>query len=121
MICMGWFSLIAVIVLIVLAIALAVMFPLAVGQNLKNGQLFREKLAARLQDLPMGKMLSRLGVGRDKYLHREESVKLHQQMSNCDGCKSEVQCQTDLEDSKTITVDDIDYCPNQEAIRKVSE
>ena len=101
-----------------LVVALAVALTVAIGRNLKAGSLVRDKLARRVAELPLSKMLKLVGVDSSHYLHGEYLKDVRQQIDTCRSCGHNQHCSDTLEPS-TAKVEDYAFCPNQESLQKV--
>ncbi len=113
---MHWFDWAGIAVLAIMAIALFIMFPVSIGKNLAQGHRYRKKLADRLEHLPMGRMLQKLGIDEYKFLHEQDGVHLKHEISQCESCEVKAMCEQELQSHEHLDVEDIDYCPNRDAL-----
>ena len=110
-----------VITVFVLAIGtVAIAFLLLINKNLQQGQTIRQRLAERVHGLRMAKMLSKLGIDFDQYLHQVPLHKINESMDKCDDCQTVGLCDEALKQPE-IKPENIDFCPNQSCLTRVSE
>lgn len=100
--------------LLVLVVALAA----AIGRNLKVGRVVRERLARRVAELPLAKMLKLVGVDTGHYLHGEYLKDVRQQIDTCQSCEQSQHC-VDTLDPVQSKVEDYAFCPNQESLQRL--
>jgi len=117
---MAVLSFIVITVFLVALITIGVMFTLLINKNLVQGQSIRQKLAQRVNGLRMSKMLSKLGIDFDQYLHQAPLHKINESMNKCDDCKTIGQCDEVLKQPE-IKPQEIDFCPNQSCLSTFSE
>lgn len=106
--------------LIVITAVLAVTVGLlvrAILRNVEQGQAFRRELTTRLQRVRLSHALGIFGLDRDRYVHEEPVVDIEKQIDNCDDCAQVDRCDQVME--KESTVDDLDFCPNHDALNAI--
>ena len=81
---MHWYDWAGIGVLATMAAALIILFPLSIGKNLAQGHRYRKKLADRIEHLPMGRMLQKLGI--DEYTSRDQEYPIHGARLFADSC-----------------------------------
>lgn len=106
--------LVAAIAYVILRLAVVIAF------NVKTGMLYRQKLARKINDLRLNRMLTALGIDINVYLHNERVIDITEQMNRCVSCENTQSCDEDMLKG-TITVDDIDYCNNEKVLREMVE
>ncbi len=99
-----------------LVVALVILFPVSIGRNLKVGHAYRKKLAQKIEGLPMGRMLQRLGIDEYRLLHEKDGVHLHEEINRCASCDSKKTCEQVMETHEHLAPDDIDFCPNRDEL-----
>ncbi|MCB1876656.1 MAG: hypothetical protein KDH88_11845 [Chromatiales bacterium] len=97
----------------------AVRMSMAIGQNLQQGMAFREALALRMKSLRLEKMLGAIGVDSNRYLHTEPVTDIARQMHNCQGCKATDTCDSALQARPSLSLNEIEFCPNQPALVRI--
>lgn len=119
---MNLLNIISVTSLLLLALLLAsfiLMLAAAIVFNTRAGMKYRTTLAARLEQLRLGKMLAALGIDTDSYLSRERAVDIHQHMQRCTSCTNTQECDSRLTD-ENVDTETIDYCNNEASLRKLA-
>lgn len=101
-----------------LAITL-VLLPLAIAMNVETGMKYRRDLAAKLDQLRLGRMLVALGVNINRYLNSERIVDIDRQMRRCGACTNTKTCDDKLTKGG-VAMDNIQFCNNQESLRKMA-
>jgi HAMP domain-containing protein len=101
-------------------VALALFFLLLISRNVVQGKMVREKLAKRVEELRMSKMLRALGLDFSKYLYSVPIHKINESMKKCETCSTTDQCDAQLK-QETTRVQDVDFCPNQACLGKFTE
>lgn len=103
-------SLIAASLMAMLVIYAAVGISVAIYRNLRRGLTYRLTLGSELGELRLSKVLGRLDVRRDHYLHNLKVTEINQQMNRCGACQKHVECDQTLGSAswRDIAV----FCPN---------
>lgn len=101
-------------------VAWASFFLLAIRRTVARGRRHREKLAARIDTLRLRRMLAALGIDQTRYTHRVRSTEINGHISNCEQCTQTSACDQRL-DARPAEADDIDFCPNQEALADIKQ
>ncbi len=96
-------------------IVLAAGFVYVIVRNVRQGRVFREKLAARVESLRMGRMLRARGIDVAAYLHQTHVSEISQHASQCDQCETTDICDSHLARGK-LDASDIGFCPNQHSL-----
>lgn len=89
----------------------------AILRNLEQGQAFRRELTTRLQRVRLSHALGIFGLNRDRYVHEQPVVDIEKQIDNCSACEQVDRCDEVME--KESTVDDLDFCPNHDALNAI--
>lgn len=97
---------------VILCLAIAIVF------NVKTGILYRRKLAHKINDLRLGRMLMLLGIDINRYLHQERVIDINDQMARCIACENTQTCDGDMLKDK-VSVDDIGYCNNEQTLKQI--
>ena len=117
---MNILTLVTIGLLLVLVLSVfAVLLPRAFVVNFKTGMVYREKLAGQIGRLRLGNMLAALGVDTEAYISKERAVDIREQMTRCKACENTNVCDEALE-QKVVTADEIGFCDNEDALRKVA-
>jgi hypothetical protein len=116
---MNLVSIVPVLLLGLLLVVFTVLLPLAIVFNTRAGMKYRQGIAAQLEQLRLGKMLTALGIDRDSYLSRERVVDIREQMQRCNQCDNTVECDTRLAEG-AVDTDDISYCNNEASLQKIA-
>ena len=117
---MNWYDWVGYAVLGAMAMALIILFPLSIGKNLSAGHRYRKKLAQKLDNLPLGGMLQRLGIDQYKFLHEEDGVHLHRNIQRCESCEAKNVCEETQAGHARLDPRAIDFCPNQQDLAQVA-
>lgn len=116
---MNLVSIVPVLLLGLLLVIFTVLLPLAIVFNTRAGMKYRQGIAAQLEQLRLGKMLTALGIDRDSYLSRERAVDIREQMQRCNSCDNTVECDTRLAEG-AVDTDSISYCNNEASLQKIA-
>lgn len=109
------------IVIAILALALGyfiVLLLIRIRNNVISGQSYRKALQAEIAALRMDGMMAALGINRQRYLHQQSTLDIHQHMQRCRECGNTDTCDHQIA-TKTIDKNTIDYCNNAESLRNV--
>ncbi len=109
-------SYIAYAVLSITLLAFVVLLPLAIIFNMKAGLKYREAIAARVDQLRLGRMLAALGVNVGAYVHHGRIAEIDAQIRRCAGCGNTDTCDEKLA-SGDVGVDNIGYCENEQSLQ----
>ena len=112
-------SLTSLLLLTLLMASFIILLSTAIVFNTRAGMKYRTTLAARLEQLRLGKMLAALGIDTDSYLSRQRAVDIHQHMQRCTSCTSTQECDSRLTD-ENVDTETIDYCNNGASLRKLA-
>ena len=112
-------------VLIVMLLLLIFRLPLAIVSNLRAGHRFRKSMAMALDELRLSRMLSHLGIDRDKYLHEESALAIKQHMQRCDACDAKDSCDQALEQHKDrerpADAEQLGFCANIDDLKQIRD
>jgi hypothetical protein len=111
---MNTIAIVFTVVYLGLAIWLLIRLPMALSKNIKTGIQFRKALLKQVADLRLGKMLSRLGINRDRYLMEQRTHLIKYHINRCESCENTDTCDGRLEDEGEVADDVATYCPNAE-------
>lgn len=100
--------------------ALIAGFLLILPGNVRQGKVFRQKLAQRIGDLRMHKMLRALGIDQSSYLHARPAAEIKQSVKRCEECANTDECDNGL-DNGTLQTHEIGFCANQEVLHEVKQ
>ncbi len=109
------------IVIAILALALGyfiILLLIRIRNNVITGQSYRQALQAEIATLRMDRMMAALGINRQRYLHQQRTLDIHQHMQSCRECKNTDTCDHQLA-TKMVDKNTIDYCNNAESLRNV--
>jgi len=112
-------SLTSLLLLTLLIASFILLLSTAIVFNTRAGMKYRTTLAARLEQLRLGKMLAALGIDTESYLSRERAVDIHQHMQRCTSCTNTQECDSRLRD-ENVDTETIDYCNNEASLRKLA-
>ncbi len=110
------FSVIALILMLVLLVTASVGVVWAVTVNMYRGLEVRRKLAARLAELRLGRVISLSGVDAREYLHTQRISDIETQIRNCATCHDTERCDSRLERGDK---GDFGFCPNEEVLSEL--
>ncbi len=119
-------AIISYILLAILGIAFTIVglyFLILITRNVKQGLVVRQELAKRVESLRMAKLLNRLGIDLNQYLHIVPLTKISESMGKCESCPTIDICDQKLKEDRLV-IKDIDFCPNQQCLdelRKLKE
>ena len=105
--------------LIILTLTFAGLLISAIVFNVKAGKKYRRSLAAKIDQLRLGRMLGALGIDINTYLHAERIVEIKQQMDRCSACENTDLCDDRLAEGN-VSADEIDFCNNEDALQKIA-
>ena len=91
-----------------------------IRNNVVNGMSYRKALREEVVSLRLDRMLTALGVNRERYLNQESVLEIQQHMERCRNCSNTATCDDKL-DNNTIEKDKIDFCNNAQAFGKISK
>jgi len=86
--------------------------------NVRTGILYRQKLARKIKELRLSRMLTALGIDINQYLHNERVVDITDQMNRCVACENTQVCDEDML-SGTVSADNISYCNNEPTLKEM--
>lgn len=105
--------------LLVVAIAYVILrLAVVIAFNVRTGMLYRQRLARKLEQLRLKRMLAALGIDVNRYLHHERVIDIEDQMNRCEACENTQACDENLLKDK-ISTDTIDYCNNEQTLREM--
>jgi len=110
---------IAVGIYVVLFAFMVIYIITAIIFNIKAGIKYRQRLAKKLHQLRMSKMIRALGIDVEKYLHQERIHEIKQQMTRCAECQNTDKCDEDLA-SGIVTPNNISYCNNENELKNIA-
>ena len=73
-------------------VALMAGFFLVIANNMRQGRVFRGKVANHVESLRMGRMLAALGIDTSSYLHDVPVHQVNANLKNCESCTSTDAC-----------------------------
>jgi hypothetical protein len=79
---------------------------------------FRKKLASKVHALRLNNMLGALGIDVNRYLHSERILDIEEHIDKCASCQNTDTCDDQLAQA-SITVGNIDYCNNAQALQQI--
>jgi Family of unknown function (DUF6455) len=115
---MDFFTLIAGTLLIAAISYVILRLAVVIAFNVKTGILYRQKLASKINDLRLSRMLTALGIDINQYLHNERVIDIADQMNRCVSCENTQTCDDDMLKGK-VSVYSIDYCNNEQTLKKI--
>lgn len=113
------FNVIALAVIALAVIALGAAIIWAITSNLRQGEVFRQKLAERLRRLRLQGALERFGIDPARYVHTQPIVSLEDQMRKCATCEETVRCDETLA-KPASKQGDLVFCPNYSELQKAA-
>ena len=117
---MGLFKFfIAALLCLVLIIIVATLF-IALSGSAEIGVRMRQRLAARVKELPFYRMLQRRKIDPDYYIGQTPTTSLEQEIKNCEACPNSRQCEETLSQPE-VGKTDYTFCPNDPAISEIEE
>ena len=116
---MGLFELllIAVLLCLVLAIIVATLF-IALSGSTEVGSRVRQRLMARVKELPFYRMLLRRKLDPDHLLREMPVTELEKETKSCESCPHINQCEETLSQPAEAQ-SDYSFCPNDPAISEI--
>ncbi len=113
-------NLAALALLALLLTAFAVLLFVAIIFNARAGERYRQRLAQRLDNLRLGRMLGLLGIDANAYLHEQRVLDIHHHMNRCEHCARTDSCDERLARGQ-LSPDDLDFCDNEATLRALAE
>lgn len=89
-----------------------------IRNNVIIGRTYRQALRAELSSLRLGRMLTALGINRERYLHLQNTRDINQQIQRCRDCDHTSICDEKLCE-KNLDENNIDYCNNAESLKTI--
>ena len=115
---MGLFKLfVAALLCMVLAIIVATLFIAFSGSTEVGGRV-RQRLLARVKELPFYRMLQRRKVDPDFFMGGMATDTLEKEVKNCEACPNSRQCEEALSQAEDVKTD-YSFCPNDPAISEI--
>ena len=116
---MGLFELlfVAVLLCLVLAIIVATLF-IALSGSTEVGGRIRQRLVARVKELPFYRMLQRRKIDPDHFFREMPVADLEKETKNCESCPNIRQCEDTLSQPAEAQ-SDYSFCPNDPAISEI--
>lgn len=114
-------NLLSILVSFVLAAMLAVLavgLPVAILRNMEKGHERRRRLAERVDELRLGRMLDGLDEDRQRYLHLQRVVDIEQHIRRCGDCGATDQCDDLLAKEEPVQPQDAGFCPNMDELKR---
>lgn len=95
-----------------------VFFAIAVTFNIKAGKKYRKNLAAQVEQLRLGRMLSALGIDTAAYLHSEPGLEIRNHINRCAECRNTDTCDAELTRDE-VSAENIGYCNNETDLKQI--
>ena len=114
-------NLLSIVVSFVFAAMLAVLaigLPFAILRNMERGHERRRRLAERVEQLRLARMLDGLKRDRQEYLHMERLVDIEQQMRRCNDCAATDECDELLDREQEVHPEEAVFCPNMDELKR---
>jgi Family of unknown function (DUF6455) len=89
-----------------------------IRSNVITGQKYRTLLHQQLDSLRMSKMMSALGINKERYLHQQSVNDIQHQMKRCGDCANTDQCDEALTGGSFATTD-IGFCDNEPELAEI--
>ena len=104
--------------LALVAIAFVVLLALAMAFNMRGGERYRARLAAKVDQLRLGRMLGALGIDTESYVKEMKIPDVYQQMGRCASCQNTGECDDRLE-AGSIEAEALDFCNNEQSLQEL--
>ena len=111
------FNVIALAVIVLAVVALGSGIIWAIGNNLRQGERYRQELGERLAQLRLQTALKWFGTDPGSYLHTQPIVDIEGQMRRCSTCEETVRCDVSLERNRPS--EEFAFCPNYPELEKL--
>ena len=98
----------------VMFLYLGITLPLGIARNLREGERPRQALSARLEPLPLRRVLDRLQVDTRGYLYRQPLHQVETHLRICEGCSVKARCERCLRRDEGCN--GMTFCPNHSAL-----
>ena len=108
---------VAVLLCLVLAIIVATLF-IALSGSTEVGGRVRQRLVARVKELPIYRMLRRRKVDPDFFIGGTATNTLEKEVKNCEACPNSRQCEEALSQPVDVKTD-YSFCPNAPAVSEI--
>lgn len=89
----------------------------AILRNMREGQRFRVRLARRLEQLRLSRLMRLMGLDTVRYLHEQPIVAVGEHMRTCTRCPETTRCDQALEQRKPEAV--ATYCANYRSLQLI--
>lgn len=106
--------------LLITGLVLLVRLVIAIRRNYQTGQSFRDKLADRISELRLAKMLMARNIDLSAYLHTRNITEIEQTLRSCQSCNVKTTCDEELENENRSSFDG-GFCPNDDLLKKTSD
>jgi hypothetical protein len=101
----------------VMAASFSVWLLVAITDNLKNAQRYRQTMNKKLSRLRLSRMLSHKGIDQAIYLHTQQVLDIEQHMKRCSKCVNTERCDSVL--SASNSEDITDFCNNDSELKAI--
>lgn len=102
-------------------VTIVIITPVLVVRSLRQGRKLQSYLKHRVSALRLKHMLEKRHIDIKAYLHRERAADIRQQAERCEACERLDDCDRFLETAPEDGEQASDFCPNRDAIKKISE
>lgn len=92
------------------------MLVYALSKNFKTGQLVRQQLSDKVDQLRYGQMLALFGVNKDNYLHKVPLTRVDDEIRKCRSCEWTFECDKALQHFDYVNDEVLRFCPNASSI-----
>lgn len=99
-------------------VALAYFF-LAIYNNFKAGQSYRQELAKRIEKLRLNKMLEKKQIKLNRYIHELPVHQIENQIRNCETCIEAIFCDQIFSHDNVLTTNH-SFCPNIKTLNNLA-
>jgi hypothetical protein len=95
-------------------VLLGVLLVYAIAANLAGGMRYRRTLESRIRQVRLHRMIERLGVGLEHYLHQQTVAEIERHIRLCSECPVTVTCDARLAEVGPVAA--LEFCPTAAAL-----
>lgn len=117
---MNLFNLFVAVLLCMVVVIIAITLFVALSGNSEVGGRVRQRLLARVRELPFYRMLLRRKVDPDRFVDAIPTDTLQKEIRNCEACPSGRKCEEVLA-QPVDAKNDYSFCPNDPAISEMEK
>lgn len=104
--------------IVLVAFAFVILLSFAMAFNMRGGERYRAGLAAKVDQLRLGRMLGALGIDTQSYVDQAKIPEVYEQMGRCASCQNTAECDDRLE-AGSVEAEALGFCNNEESLQEL--